>query len=397
SQQSQRNSSTTVSQVTSADAGTGKTDVNQTKNESAQNQDSSAPALTPVSDRQPLPPTTTETLLSPDNSVDAGLYDITGVNDDQSAPDRDTVRSNAAGSADSPSALLNETDRIKGAQTASDGRGDSDADIRKALSTVEIVRDAAGASSVSSDFGMKPTSSSQSVPSGFGLEQPSISVSNGLVAPLPDAEDLAAASMNSAGESVVSDRLVNSRSGGAVQSVSGSDTTMNAGNSGAGVSAFQPFTESVAAESRLPMTSQVSRAVYELVQRQSGNENSSLTLRLDPPTLGELVIQLSKTEDGIAARVTASEPVTMDMLLARGAEIESQLKSQDLNFSGIEFLGPGAGGSDSGNSGRRNAFTEGSENGKRNRGNGSGAISGSVTNSGREQAPQRAGGMSFRA
>ncbi|MFN9971390.1 MAG: hypothetical protein ACK58T_16010, partial [Phycisphaerae bacterium] len=135
-----------------------------------------------------------------------------------SAPDRDTVRSNAAGSADSPSALLNETDRIKGAQTASDGRGDSDADIRKALSTVEIVRDAAGASSVSSDFGMKPTSSSQSVPSGFGLEQPSISVSNGLVAPLPDAEDLAAASMNSAGESVVSDRLVNSRSGGAVQS-----------------------------------------------------------------------------------------------------------------------------------------------------------------------------------
>jgi flagellar hook-length control protein FliK len=121
-----------------------------------------------------------------------------------------------------------------------------------------------------------------------------------------------------------------------VESVSGSSMT---GLSGV-VSGGAGLAETVSAEIRQPLTAQISRAVYEYVQRQGagGNENTSMTLRLDPPTLGELVISLSQTAEGIAVRVTAREPVTMDMLLARGQEIESQLKSQDLNLAGVEFL-----------------------------------------------------------
>ncbi len=100
------------------------------------------------------------------------------------------------------------------------------------------------------------------------------------------------------------------------------------------------LSESLSADMRLPLSNQVTTAIYEHVQKEGGRDDSSMTLRLDPPDLGELVISLTRSEDGITVRVTAREPVTMDMLLARGEEIEGRLRDQQLNLSEIEFLRP---------------------------------------------------------
>jgi len=114
------------------------------------------------------------------------------------------------------------------------------------------------------------------------------------------------------------------------------------------------LSSTLSAEVRQPLSSQVSRAVLEHLERGSTSDNERLTVRLDPPELGEMTIELSKTKEGLAVRVSAREAVTMDMLLARGSEIEQQLKSQDLNLKALEFLSPGMmGQSDSSSSQRR--------------------------------------------
>lgn len=127
-------------------------------------------------------------------------------------------------------------------------------------------------------------------------------------------------------------------------SIASSSTGITATSaSSAGVvsgSAPPDFASAVAAEVRQPLSAQVSRAVLEHLERGSNSDNDRLTVRLDPPELGEMTIELSKTKDGLAVRVTAREAVTMDMLLARGSEIEQQLKSQDLNLKALEFLSP---------------------------------------------------------
>lgn len=156
-----------------------------------------------------------------------------------------------------------------------------------------------------------------------------------------------------------------SESGSSAQQSLTSETagvTSSSGNtaasaSSAGVvssSATSDFASTVASEVRQPLSAQVSRAVLEHLERGSSSDNDRLTVRLDPPELGEMTIELSKTKDGLAVRVTAREAVTMDMLLARGSEIEQQLKSQDLNLKALEFLSPGMmGQSDSSSSQRR--------------------------------------------
>ncbi len=108
-----------------------------------------------------------------------------------------------------------------------------------------------------------------------------------------------------------------------------------------GTAGTQEFPSSVSQELRQPLSSQVSRAVLEHLEKQSSPELESLTVRLDPAELGEMVIQLSKTKEGLAVRVTAREPVTMDMLLARGHEIETQLRGENLDLRSLEFLAPG--------------------------------------------------------
>lgn len=123
----------------------------------------------------------------------------------------------------------------------------------------------------------------------------------------------------------------------------------------ASASTTTDLTSTVTAEVRQPLSAQVSRAVLEHLERGSTSETDRLTVRLDPPELGEMTIELSKTKDGLAVRVTAREAVTMDMLLSRGSEIEQQLKSQDLNLKALEFLSPGMMGQSDSSSQRRDS------------------------------------------
>ncbi len=94
---------------------------------------------------------------------------------------------------------------------------------------------------------------------------------------------------------------------------------------------------SISAEIGQPLSSQVSQAIMDHVERNRVRQSDSLSVRLDPPELGEMTIQLSKTHEGLAVRVTAREAVTMDMLFARGQEIESQLRGQHMNLKSLEF------------------------------------------------------------
>ena len=95
---------------------------------------------------------------------------------------------------------------------------------------------------------------------------------------------------------------------------------------------------SISSETRPPLSNQVSHAIMEHIERNGVRSNDTLSVRLDPPELGEMTIELSKTNEGLAVRVTAREAVTMDMLFARGQEIESHLRGQQMNLKSLEFL-----------------------------------------------------------
>ena len=119
----------------------------------------------------------------------------------------------------------------------------------------------------------------------------------------------------------------------------GSDGT-RLSSSGAVALGPTDLSTSVTSEMRQPLSSQVSRAVIEHLERQATAESETLTVQLDPQDLGEMVIELSKSKEGLAVRVTAREAVTMDMLLARGSEIENQLRGEKLDLRSLEFLSP---------------------------------------------------------
>ncbi|MCA9012744.1 MAG: flagellar hook-length control protein FliK [Planctomycetaceae bacterium] len=95
---------------------------------------------------------------------------------------------------------------------------------------------------------------------------------------------------------------------------------------------------SLTSDLRHTLSGQVSQAVLQHIEHTGVRSQDSLTIRLDPPELGEMRIELSKTADGLAVRVTACEALTMDMLLARGQEIESQLRSQQMDLKSLEFV-----------------------------------------------------------
>ena len=78
----------------------------------------------------------------------------------------------------------------------------------------------------------------------------------------------------------------------------------------------------------------------EYIERRTTADSDTITVRLDPPDLGEMVIELSKSKEGLSVRVTAREAVTMDMLLARGSEIETQLRGEKMDLRSLEFLSP---------------------------------------------------------
>ena len=136
-------------------------------------------------------------------------------------------------------------------------------------------------------------------------------------------------------------------------------------------------------------------------ERNGARSNDTLSVRLDPPELGEMTIELSKTHEGLAVRVTAREAVTMDMLFARGQEIESHLRGQQMNLKSLEFLRADMSG---------NQFSQGQEQGQergdasRGSGNptnqarrGSRSFNSAGTNAGRIATPDSTYGLSFRA
>lgn len=111
-------------------------------------------------------------------------------------------------------------------------------------------------------------------------------------------------------------------------------------SSGTAALAIPDLTTSVTSEIRQPLSSQVARAVIEHLERKTASDSETLTVQLDPADLGEMVIELSKSKEGLAVKVTARESVTMDMLLARGSEIENQLRGEKMDLRSIEFLSP---------------------------------------------------------
>lgn len=111
-------------------------------------------------------------------------------------------------------------------------------------------------------------------------------------------------------------------------------------SSGAVTLTVPDLTTSVTSEMRQPLSSQVSRAVMEHLERRTTADSDTITVQLDPPDLGEMVIELSKSKEGLSIRVTAREAVTMDMLLARGSEIETQLRGEKMDLRSLEFLSP---------------------------------------------------------
>ncbi len=118
------------------------------------------------------------------------------------------------------------------------------------------------------------------------------------------------------------------------------------------------LTSSVQAEIREPLSSQAARAILTHLETKSNDEPETLTVRLDPPELGEMTIELSKTREGLAVRVTARESVTMDMLLARGQEIEQHLKNNQVDVASMEFV---ASGNSGGPNSRQNRGSESQE------------------------------------
>lgn len=128
-------------------------------------------------------------------------------------------------------------------------------------------------------------------------------------------------------------------SGPAPATLSGTDGT-RLSSSGPVTLTLPDLTTSVTSEMRQPLSSQVSRAVMEHLERRTTAESDTITVQLDPPDLGEMVIELSKSKEGLSVRVTAREAVTMDMLLARGSEIESHLRGEKMDLRSLEFLSP---------------------------------------------------------
>ncbi len=86
-----------------------------------------------------------------------------------------------------------------------------------------------------------------------------------------------------------------------------------------------------------PLTTQVLTALAQRLSSVVEQTADSLTLRLDPPELGEVDVQFQRLDDGITIRVTAKEAVTMEMLMSRGAEIERLLRNQNPDVQKFEF------------------------------------------------------------
>ena len=153
----------------------------------------------------------------------------------------------------------------------------------------------------------------------------------------------------------------------------------------------------ISSEVRQPLSNQVSQAIMAQIERSGNHQSDSLTIRLDPPELGEMTIELSRTHEGLAVRVTAREAVTMDMLLVRGQEIESHLRGQQMNLKSLEFLRADMSGNQFSHGQQQNDGSRRSENAMNQIRRGSGSFRKSNADVGRFATPDSAYGLSFRA
>ena len=154
---------------------------------------------------------------------------------------------------------------------------------------------------------------------------------------------------------------------------------------------------SISGEMRQPLSNQVSQAIMEHIERNGVRSHDTLSVRLDPPELGEMTIELSKTLEGLAVRVTAREAVTMDMLFARGQEIESHLRGQQMNLKSLEFLRADMSGNQFSQGQQHNEGSRRSENLMNPVRRGSRSSIPTNTNVGRITTPDSTYGLSFRA
>ena len=88
-----------------------------------------------------------------------------------------------------------------------------------------------------------------------------------------------------------------------------------------------------------PLTSQVLVAMAQNLSVVREQSSGTLTLRLDPPELGQMEVQFRQSEQGVELRLAARVPETLQMLLSRGDEISRALNTMDLDFSKLEIAG----------------------------------------------------------
>ncbi len=88
-----------------------------------------------------------------------------------------------------------------------------------------------------------------------------------------------------------------------------------------------------------PLTSQVLMAMAQNLSVIKEQSSGSLTLRLDPPELGEMELRFRQGEQGVELRLAARAPMTLQMLLSRGDEISRVLSALDIDISKVEIVG----------------------------------------------------------
>lgn len=110
-----------------------------------------------------------------------------------------------------------------------------------------------------------------------------------------------------------------------------------------------PLTSEVSANSRVettslnavstPVTGQIANSVAHELQilRDFNQPVRHLSVKLDPPELGSLRIQIRSQADGLHLQVEAAEDVTLEMLSTRVPEIEQLLKHQDIDISRLSI------------------------------------------------------------
>ena len=88
-----------------------------------------------------------------------------------------------------------------------------------------------------------------------------------------------------------------------------------------------------------PLTSQVLVAMAQNLSVVREQSSGTLTLRLDPPELGEMEVRFRQGQQGVELRLAARVPGTLQMLVSRGDEISRALSSMELDFSKLEIAG----------------------------------------------------------